>query len=170
MIPLPTERVTEPTPAPGPRRTVRVALVVLAFAMAGASADADLADDLVEVRDGKFVYEEHSVCGLPGHYGWPEGIELRQSAYAEASADGAVSRDNFVAAIAVYLTAVEFRLATEVGVPPMQAFGAFDCETVDAHASRADVEIRMTVDGDGMQVEVLDTGSGHSNRSTLPWK
>ncbi len=138
--------------------------------LAPASDDASLGEDLVEVRDGKLVFESYTVCGLSGHFGWPDEIKLRQYAYAEAPSNGVISRDNFVAAIAVYLTAVEFSLATEVGVPPMQAFGAFDCDDVDAFEGKADVEIRMTMDGGGMNVEVLDTTSGQVIRRTLPWQ
>jgi hypothetical protein len=147
-------------------------LLAVAFALpaAAAAGEPSRLGDLVQVRDGKFVSESYSLCEVrrPEGLGPPPRFQMRL--YSEAPAKGVVSRDYFVAYTANVLATLRMELAARTGVMPSQANNFLVCREVSAPIGSPDVELRVFIAADGMQVEVVDTSTGRVSRTTSPWE
>ncbi len=129
---------------------------------------ADLQRDLVEFREGKMVIEGFSIdkVTLPQY----ESVEFQVAYYAEATAVGVISRDNFVAFTTLLATTVLQRsLAQAYNVSAIEFLSAYESRDLEAPIGRPDIEIKIYMTAEGFQVEVVDTGTGRSSRSTETW-
>jgi hypothetical protein len=146
-------------------------LLAIAIALpAAAAGESARLGDLVEVRDGKFLSESYSLCEVrrPEGLGPPPRFQMRL--YSEAPAKGVVSRDYFIAYTANVLATFRMDLAARAGVMPSQVANFLVCREVSAPIGSVDLDLRVFITADGMQVEVVDTSTGRISRNTWPWE
>ena len=129
----------------------------------------ELRADLVVLRDGKMVIEEYSIerINLPGY----APAEYQVKFYMEAPNDGAISRDFFVGFSAYYgITILQTMLAADYNVTAAQFLAAYDSEDLDAPIGTPDLEISVIMTGEGYQLEIRNTLSNETIRSTERWE
>jgi hypothetical protein len=80
-----------------------------------------------------------------------------------------VSRDNFVAMITQQEIVFGLASASRPGITPMDAVRALQCSPLTSPIGTPDIQLRITMTQEGMQVEVTDTGSGKTSRSVQTW-
>jgi len=152
-------------------------VATLAISIAAAASPAFAADaterlqrDLVQVKDGKFVYDDLSICHLNLPSGPSNKFQIRSRASAPAA--GVISRDRFVALVTA--TEVVLSLGMAEGASGAQtasrALGALDCDPLDAPIGAVDIELTTTMTAEGMQVEVTSTATNKVTRSTRTWQ
>ena len=56
------------------------------------------------------------------------------------------------------------------GLPARNAFDALECRAIDAPIGNVDLEIKLFVTKDGVQIETTDTASGKTSRVTDTWE
>ena len=115
---------------------------------------------LVRTERGQFLYEDRALCEFKPKPGWPGAerkLQIRSSATAPANA---VSRDTFLFFVATW--EAQF-------LQQMTGTGTRSCQLLNAPIGNIDLELIMTLTEEGFQLEVKNTQSGESNRSTQTW-
>lgn len=135
-----------------------------------AGAKDQLMPDLVQVEDGRFVYDDLSICQFNLPSGPSRKFQLRSQA--TAPSEGLLSRDRFVALIATTEYSLALAMSERaIGVQTFsRALGALDCDPLEEPIGTVDVEIKTTMTQDGMQVEVINTTTKEVTRSTRTWE
>jgi hypothetical protein len=157
-------------------------LIVLA-GTAWAQTPEELARDLVSLRDGKYLYDEYSLCRIDARkiqaarrVGTlsPEPLEdvtFQLHTTAEASADGWISRDSFAAAIGAVSAHVRVGLFLRFrDVDVSKALGALGCKTLKEPIGTPDLEVKLFLTRDGMQIETTNAMEGKTVRQTIEWE
>ncbi len=118
----------------------------------------ELAADLVKTADGKMTIVRHELVTIRAE---EEGSDRRKTVRvrSEAPESGVLSRDNFVA----------YTEKVYMGFLQGLADGEdFTTEAIDAPKD-VDVEINVTMNRDGFQVEGVDKKTGERNPVTQKW-
>ncbi len=132
----------------------RLFLVVVSavFALtAFAQTQEELLADLVVVKDGKFTITDYVLAESE-----EDGDNAQIKMYAEAPAEGVISRDNF---LALYTT-LTVRLVALL-------YSGYEIEDLDDLIGNADMEINIYMGKGGYQMEL--TSSGETERMTERW-
>lgn len=88
----------------------------------------------------------------------------------EAPAAGVISRDNFVALTTQVFTSIMIMaLAEAYEVPASTFMNGFDYKKLSAPIGTPDLEINIIMTGEGLQIELVDTGSNERSRFTETW-
>jgi hypothetical protein len=152
-------------------RTIVSVLAASAFPLALSAQQSwqeELQQDLVEVRAGKMVVEGFSLdrVALPQY----EPVEFQVGYYAEAPASGVISRDNFVAFTTLLtVTALQQIIAQAYNVSAIEFLEAYESHDLQQPIGRPDLEIKVYMTAEGFQLEVANTSTGESSRSTQTW-
>ena len=144
-----------------------------ALAQSNPTAEARLRSDVVTEQDGQFTIDRFSICQLfrPAELGGGASEPFQVKSHMEASSDGFISRDNFLA----FSTEIAFQLrvsfATDLiqGLTPIEAIGALQCKPIEAPIGKVDLELDLVMTPGGVQVAILETGSGQSDTQTRTW-
>lgn len=136
-----------------------VSLVALLTMSSDFAADwkKELARPLVKVVSNQMVYEEFALCTVPPDNNDAEPSAFQMKTRSEAPHGQFISRDYFVAITAM--------LQTEI----LGQFGDVDCTPLKSPIGTPDLEIKLVMTQEGMQVETTDTKTGQKNRETLRW-
>ena len=129
----------------------------------------ELRADLVVLRDGKMVIEEYSIerINLPGY----APAEYQVKFYMEAPQDGTISRDFFVGFSAYYgITILQTMLAEGYEVLAATFLAGYESEDLDAPIGTPDLEISVIMTGEGFQLEIRNTRTNETIRSTETWE
>lgn len=127
----------------------------------------DWRSDLIEVRDGRFVYRSTSLCRVT----LPDRAPSRflVASYAEAPAEGVISRDRFVALI---LSVEDEYFITLAERSPGLTASAFSehlrCDEVPAPEGSPDLSIRLVATKTGYLLEVVE--GGKTRRQSRSWE
>ncbi len=152
-------------------RNIVLALVAVLFIGSSANAQEDWREELqkeyVEVVDGTLVYEGYDLVtiSIPGF----QPVRAQVKTRAEAP-DSVMSRDYFLSftTAATMLTLLTmYSQAYQVTVAEFIA--GFDAKSLEAPIGNPDLELNLTMTAEGFQIEIVDTTSGESHRSTQTW-
>ncbi len=144
-------------------------LILFALAASASPADERRLRDLVRVADGKLLYDDLALCELRLPGATPPKFQIRS--HAEAPSQGVVSRDSFVSLITQHEIIFGLGIAqVHPGISAMDAVRALHCTPLDAPIGTPDLELRLSLTAEGMQVEVTDTAAGKTTRSVHTWK
>ncbi len=132
-----------------------------------------LSREIVKIVDGKMVSTEYGLLSFP----LVSSDKTQFKLYSEAPADDVISRDNFVAITTMLQTMIVFQMAAEAHSQfaitsseflenPDQAF---DIEDLDEPIGRVDLEINFYMNKSGLQIEIVNTRKGDTNRHTVTW-
>lgn len=132
-----------------------------------------LSREIVKIVDGKMVSTEYGLLSFP----LVSSEKTQYKLYAEVPAEGVISRDNFVAITTTLQTMILFQIAAEAHSQfaitcaefmenPEQAF---DIDELDEPIGRVDLEINFYMNKSGLQIEVVNTRKGDTNRHTMTW-
>ena len=119
----------------------------------------ELAADLVKTADGKMTIVRYDLVTIRGE---EEGSDRRKTVRvrSEAPESGVLSRDNFVA----------YTEKVYMGFLQGLADGEdFTTETMEPPKGDVDVEINVTMNRDGFQVEGVDKKTGEKSPVTQKW-
>lgn len=116
-----------------------------------------LAEDLVKLEDNKFKTVDYTLMSFSN------GNSIQIKSYAEASADGSISRDNFIGFFAILTHEITNSIPKEGGYSE----GEYHTKTIDELIGNPDVEINCYMNKNGIQIEVK-TQEG-VNRITKSW-
>ena len=144
-----------------------------ALAQSNTSAQARLQSDVVTEQDGKFTIDRFSICQLfrPSELGGGASEPFQVKSHMEAAADGFISRDNFL----TFSTEIAFQLRVSfaadfiLGLTPSEAIGALQCKPLEAPIGKVDLELDVFMTPYGVQVGMLETGSGERDTQTRTW-
>ncbi len=144
-----------------------------ALAQSNPSAQARLQSDVVTEQDGKFTIDRFSICQLfrPADLGGGASEPFQVKSHMEAAADGFISRDNFL----TFSTEIGFQLRVSFaadfiqGLTAIEAIGALQCKPLEAPIGKVDLELDIYMTADGVQVGMLETGSGERDTQTRTW-
>jgi hypothetical protein len=125
---------------------------------------------MVRVEDGRFVYDDLSLCHLNLPTGPGRKFQIRS--HAEAPSQGVVSRDHFIAMVVQIEQTLAFGMAERAMglLTAAQAMNVLDCDPLKEPIGTVDLELTTTMTPEGMQVEVKGTATGEVSRSTRTWK
>jgi hypothetical protein len=124
--------------------------------------------ELVSIRGDKMVIEAFSLdrISLPQY----QPVELQVRYYSEAPRTGVISRDNFVAfTTALTVTVLQQSLAEALNVPARDFLAAYESREIPRPIGRPDLEIKVYMTADGFQLEVVNTATGETSRTTQTW-
>ena len=144
-----------------------------ALAQSNISAQDRLRSDVVTEQDGKFTIDRFSICQLfrPSELGGGASEPFQVKSHMEAAADGFISRDNFL----TFSTEIGFQLRVSFaadfipGLTAIEAIGALQCKPLEAPIGKVDLELDVYMTPDGVQVGMLETGSGERDTQTRTW-
>jgi hypothetical protein len=126
---------------------------------------AEIGADMVQVVDGKMVYEDYEICGVAG-----SGSRMQIKHYAEAPVGAGISRDFFISQAVALNAVVIYGVMAEASGMGIEAFiEAFDCDPISAAIGTVDLELKLFMTADGFQYEVVDTGTGERERASATW-
>lgn len=132
-----------------------------------------LQSDLVKEQDGKFVIEEYRVCQVnrPKEQGGGSTLPIKIKRHIEAPAKGVISRDNLVRMSTEILNGLAISLVGQMieGITVEQAMQALDCRTSTQPFDNYDYEVNLSINSDGIQLNVLEKSSGESAKDTVNW-
>jgi hypothetical protein len=153
----------------------RAVILITAFLLGACPAFAqtdweqELGEDLVEFRDGKMIAEDYFIytVSVPG----TEETSLQVKVYGEALEDGIISRDKFVSLMTLisYQTLVT-AFAESYQMSASDFMSAMDIEDLSDPIGTPDIEINLTAPNQGMQIELVNTATNRTQRSTSTWK
>lgn len=128
----------------------------------------ELLEETVEIREDKMVIEEFGLLSIPS----APDASMQLKLYSEAPAAGVVSRDNLVAITAMLQTTfmLEVAMALAANTDAESLRDLFDYKELDEPIGNVDVEISLYMSKGGLQIEVRDTRTNQTNRSTMTWK
>ncbi len=118
-----------------------------------------LKKDLVKIESGKFKSVDYTLLSFPN------GSSLQIQSYAEAPADGTISRDNFVSVFAVVQAELINSMTSEAGINEDN----FKTKTIDELIGNPDIIINCYMTKAGIQIEFKTEGGG-TNRITQRWE
>ena len=147
---------------------VVAALCSLPVQVVAQEAASDLLEPMVELQDGKMVIEFYTLdrISLPGY----DPMQFQVKHYAEAPAEGIVSRDNFVAiTTALNLMLLQQSFASALNVPASAFLDAYDIQDLDALIGTPDLELTLVLAAGGLQIEIKNTRTGEVSRTTQTW-
>lgn len=132
-----------------------------------------LLEEMVEIEDGKMKSTEFGLLSFPKL----SGVTIRFKVYAEAPADGVISRDNFVALTTATQAMILFEIAVEAYSEAGVSYAEFmknpseilDIDELDGPIGSVDLEISFYMNQGGLQIEVADTYSGGTERHKMTW-
>ena len=138
------------------------------------AADGDwkkkLLEEAVAIEGEKMVTLEYGLLAFPAV---PDAT-TQLKFYSEAPADSVISRDNFVAITTMIQTLFFAELAIGLGIAPeggAESIGdLFDFQELDEPIGKADMEFNVYMNKGGLQIEVSDTRTGQTSRSTFTWR
>ncbi len=144
-----------------------------ALAQSNSSAEARLRSEVVTEQDGKFTIDRFSICQLhrPAELGGGASEPFQVKSHMEASSDGFISRDNFL----TFSTEIAFQLRVSFaadfiqGLTAIEAIGALQYQPIEAPIGKVDLELDLVMTPGGVQVAILETGSGQSDTQTRTW-
>ena len=152
-------------------RMLTVLLTLLAVPT-GARAQGDwqqtVRQDLVSLRDGKWVIEEFSVesIAIPGY----QPVEYQLRLYAEVPANTVVSRDFFVRTTFEVQAAMLLSVIAEAyQTTPAQFLEGLESKPLQAAIGTPDVELSLFMTAEGLQIEWKDNTNGQVSRNTMRW-
>jgi len=144
-----------------------------ALAQSNPSAEARLRSDIVKEQDGKFTIDRFSICQLyrPSDLGGGTSEPFQVKSHMEAPADGFISRDNFVtiSTETAFQLRVSFAADYILGLTATEALSALQCKPIDAPIGKVDLELDLVMAKGGVQVAILETGSGERDTQTRTW-
>lgn len=183
----------EDTGAAGVTRMKSLTALILSFAVCGsawAQTKQELASDLARLRDGKYVFEDYTLCRLdfqrlltamaisrgqpvPAQLSALPNVSYQLHVRAEAAADGSISRDSFVAMVGYFSALLQVKQAKvlfeQPGISMDQALQALVCKTLPQPIGTPDVRVNLYMTPDGMQVETVNTATQQTDRRTVEW-
>lgn len=129
--------------------------------------------ETVIIEDGKMTSTEFGLLSFP----MLSDERTQYKLYAEAPAVGVISRDNFVAMTVTMQAMILFQIAaaahSEYAITCAEFMEnpteIFDINELDEPIGRVDLEINFYMNKGGMQIEVINTKSGTTNRQTTTW-
>ncbi len=154
-------------------KTMAVLLLAAGFAtpVLGDSVDPGswVKSDLVVERDGRLVYDHHSLCAMRDAAATPaERVLVHISAVAP---EEAISRDQFVALVqrmeAVYLMGIG--QGWRPGASALAMAQILDCRPRVAISEEAMLEMSIVVDAGGFQATFSDRLAGTSSKHAETW-
>jgi len=155
------------------RSIVAVTLVALTHLVTSAAgADYDPLASLVEIRDGKLVHVDTSLCTLEGTVvsGANTSYKLQIAVRAEAPDKGVISRDNFVAFNTSLATQLALSIADRIpGLKPSQALAALSCSTLESPIGEPDLRVETVMTKEGVQTSITNTRTGATDRLVRTW-
>lgn len=134
-----------------------VLLLVSGTAMAVEPWQKELARSLVKVEPGRMIFEEVELCTVPADAGTADSRSLQVRTRGEAPAGTFISRDYFVALMAVMVGSID-------------EDEELDCKPLASPIGNPDVEIAVRMTKDGVQVESKDNRTGQSDTVTNRWQ
>jgi hypothetical protein len=156
---------------------IAVALMVVMFPPKGSLAAEDdarklLKRDLVIESGGRYVHEQTNVCRvlLPAALGGGFSDPFYTKRRVEAPS-AIMGRDNFVAITTRYLLIqrIAFAHSFVQDISAIDATQAVKCSPVEKTPGLPDFVIDMSMDENGMSVEMLDTHSGKKSLDRHSW-
>lgn len=152
-------------------RTLSAAIVLLALTSSALAADwkAKLAADRVRLVGGKMVIEEYSLCKntIPG----ASKSSLQIKSYAEAPANGPISRDFLVSFESTMQTASIMAMGTALAQgTKIEPLKALDCDEISAPIGKVDLELNLYLTSDGWQMAVVDGSTGKTTQESSGWE
>jgi len=172
----------------------RVTSLLVSFLVCGsasAQTKQELASELVQVRDGKYVFEDHTLCRLdfqrlltamaiakgqpiPAQLSALPNMTFQMHLEAEAAAGGFISRDYFAALVGAMSAMMQVEQAEAFFKHPDisidQALQALVCKTLPEPIGKPDVAVSLYLTPDGMQVESVNRLTRKRNRRTMEWQ
>lgn len=129
--------------------------------------------EIVKVEDGKMTSTEYGLLSFP----LLSDERTQYKLYAEAPADGVISRDNFIGITITMQAMILFQMAAvahseyaitcaEFTENPTEVF---DIDELDEPIGKVDLEINFYMNKGGLQIEVVNTKNGTTNRNTMTW-
>jgi len=154
-------------------RIAALALATLAIiASIAAAAGYDPLASLAEIRDGKLLHVETSLCTLDPSVvaGASTAYKIQIAVRSEAPANGVISRDNFVA----YNTSLGMQLALSIadgipGLKPSRAIAALSCKSLENPIGEPDLRVETVMTREGVQTSITNTRTGVANRVVRTW-
>ena len=132
-----------------------------------------LLSDIVQVKDGKFIIEEYRICQVtrPEELGGGSTVPIKVKRHVEAPAKGVVSRDNFIKVSTETLNGLGISFVGQLieGITAEQAMTALVCQQFFDPIGAYDYEVNLTMDANGMKLNILETTSGEKVEQSLPW-
>lgn len=129
--------------------------------------------ETVKIDDGKMTSTEFGLLSFPMLSDERTQFKL----YAEAPAVGVISRDNFVAITTLMQAMILFQIAavahSEYAITCAEFMEnpteVFDIDELDEPIGRVDLEINFYMNKGGLQIEVINSKKGNTNRHTMTW-
>ncbi len=135
-------------------------LIMALFSGAAAAAEPwqqELAGPLVKIAAGQMIFEEFELCAIPAYAETGETRSIQVKTRGEAPAGAFISRDYFVALMAV----LSADASEQVEV---------DCKPLASLIGKPDVENTVRMTKDGFQFESRDNRTGQSETVTTRWQ
>lgn len=151
----------------------QVSLVSLEINADETDIEKKLFEEIVKIVDGKMVSTEYGLLSFPAVSNEKRQIKL----YAEVPAEGVISRDNFVAITTMLQTMILLQMAAEAhsqfAIASTEFLEnldeSFEFEELDEPIGRVDLEFNFYMNKGGLQIEIVNTINGSTNRSTVTW-
>jgi len=129
--------------------------------------------DIVQVKDGKFILEEYRICQIrkPKEFGGGASLPLKVRRHVEAPAEGVVSRDNFIRISTEVLNSLGIPFVAQMikGISAEQAQTALVCKQFLRPFGAYDFEINLSMDENGMILDILETTTKEKKQRLLSW-
>lgn len=129
----------------------------------------ELGSDMVTISDGKMTYQEFGLVKItfPGY----EASQFQVKLYSEAPHEGVMTRDKFVSLTSTYFTILLLETIAQVHqVSAVEFFEAYDYTELENPIGTPDVEMNLFMTNEGLQFEIVNTGSGERVRHTMTWE
>jgi len=126
-------------------------------------------EDLVEINDGKMIYEEFGIYKLNFKRHDPVSFQLKY--YVEATKyNEYISRDNFVAITTFLRTYIlQMMVANDYKVTIAELMENSDFKEIDEPIGNLDIEINVYMTKVGIQLELLNHLNDSKMRKTIAW-
>jgi hypothetical protein len=124
-------------------------------------------EELVQVKDGKFVYSKIQRCEPKGESGVMQ-IEWN----AEAPAEGLMSRDYFLSTVTKFSVVSLFSIldkAADNGYSPSDAMDKLNCKMVDDAIGKVDLSVSFVFSKGGLQLQ-FESADGKKKQKTMTWE
>jgi hypothetical protein len=132
-------------------------LSAISIAVAGEPWEKALAGPLVKIVSGQMIYEEYELCRSSADEAPEDSQSIQVKTRGVAPAGSFISRDYFVALVAVLAASQQQEMAD-------------NCKSLGSPIGKADVEISIQMTKDGFQVEYKNARTGQSNAVTSRWQ
>jgi len=149
------------------KRSLILGTILLAASPAVAKDwKATIAEDQVQITDGKMTMEAFSLCKIGPPGGTRKSMQIRD--YVEAPVNAGLSRD-FVVSFSTMMQTVLLLGFAQASSGSAFNLDNFDCNEIDAPIGTVDFEISIYMTGEGFQFAVTNTGDGTTVRESERW-